>query len=125
MTTKYGLRDRGHELFYRLISRKKIEVVLHRQTGGPGGPCLGPGRRVASNPGCLYRGIGRVLVTVLKGYWWGIGGYWRVLEGIGAERHVIAKNVALGVTLGIIYKSLYNRDPTVHLDDLGGDSLEP
>ena len=86
---------------------------------------MGAGRRVASNPGCLYRGIGRVLVTVLKGYWWGIGGYWRVLEGIGAERHVIDKNVALGVTLGIIYKSSYNRDPTVHLDDLGGDSLEP
>ena len=80
---------------------------------------MGPGRRVASNPRCLYRGIGRVLVIVLKGYWW------RVLEGIGAERHVIDKNVALGVTLGIIYKSLYNRDPPVHVDDLGGDSLEP
>ena len=64
-------------------------------------------------------------MTVLKGYWWGIGGYWMVLEGIGAERHVIDKNVALGVTLGIIYKSLYNRDPPVHVDDLGGDSLEP
>ena len=64
-------------------------------------------------------------MTVLKGYWWGIGGYWKVLEGIGDERQVIDKNVAFGVALGIRYKSLYNRDPPVHVDDLGGDSLEP
>ena len=86
---------------------------------------MGPGRRVASNPRCLYRGIGRVLVTVFGGYWWGIGGYWWVLVGIGDERRVIDENAALGLTLGIIFKSLYNCDPPVHVDDLGGDSLEP
>ena len=86
---------------------------------------MGPGRRVADNPGCLYRGIGRVLVTVLRGYWWGIGGYCRVLGGIGDKRQMFDKNVALGVILRITYKSLYNRDPPVHVDDLGGDSLEP
>ena len=69
----------------------------------------------------------------LPGYWKGIGdrfegvlvGYWWVLEGIGGYWRRAARDVALGVILGIIYKSLYNRDPTVHLDDLGGDSLEP
>ena len=85
---------------------------------------MGPARRVADNPGCLCRGIGRVLVTVFKGYWWGIGGYWRVLEGIGGERQVIDKNVALGVTLGNVYKSLYNREVAVHLANFGDDSLE-
>ena len=65
-----------------------------------------------------WKGIGDRFEGVLVGYWW-------VLEGIGAERPMIDKNVALGVTLGIIYKSLYNRDPPVNVDDLGGDSLEP
>ena len=46
------------------------------------------------------------------------------MEGIGAERHVIDKSVAWGVTFGLIYKSLFNRDPPIHVDDLGGDSLE-
>ena len=82
--TKYGLRDRGHELFYRLISRKKNRSRLPTKDGGPGGPCLGPGRRVADNPGCLCRGIGRVLVTVLKGV---LVGYWWVLVGIGGYRN--------------------------------------
>ena len=66
-----------------------------------------------------------VLVTVLKRYWWGIGGYWRVLDGIGNERPVFDKNVALGVALGIINESLYNRDPPVHVANLGDDPLEP
>ena len=86
---------------------------------------MGRRRRVADNPGCLCRGIGRVLVTVLGGYWWGIGGYWWVLVGIGDERRVMDENAALGLTLEIIYKSSYNCDPPVHVEDLGGDALEP
>ena len=64
-------------------------------------------------------------MTVFGGYWWGIGGYWWVLVGIGTERLVIDNNVALGVVLGIIYKSLYNLDPPVQVANLGDDSLEP
>ena len=64
-------------------------------------------------------------MTVLRGYWWGIGGYFRVLGGIGDKRQMFDKNVALGVILRIIYKSLHNRDPPVQLANLGDDSLEP
>ena len=64
-------------------------------------------------------------MTLFWGYWWGIGGYFKVLGGIGDKRQMFDKNVALGVRLRIIYKSLQNRDPPVHVDDLGGDSLEP
>ena len=69
----------------------------------------------------------------LPGYWKGIGdrfggvlvGYWWVLVGIGDERRVMDENAALGLTLEIIYKSSYNCDPPVHVEDLGGDALEP
>ena len=64
-------------------------------------------------------------MTVLKGYWWGIGGYLWVLGGIGVKRQMFDKNVALGVILRITYKSLYNRDPPVHVANFGDDSLEP
>ena len=60
-TTKYGLRDRGHELFYRLISRKKIEVVFQRKTGVQVGPVWGLAEGL--------RTIRGVFARVLEGYW--------------------------------------------------------
>ena len=59
--TKYGLRDRGHELFYRLISRKKIEVVFQRKTGVQVGPVWGLAEGL--------RTIRGVVAGALEGYW--------------------------------------------------------
>ena len=60
-TTKYGLRDRGHELFYRLISRKKIKVVFQRKRGVQVGPFWGRTEGLRAMRG--------VFAGALEGYW--------------------------------------------------------
>ena len=82
-TTKYGLRDRGHELFYRLISRKKNRSRLPSTNGGSKWALFGAGPKGCEQSGVslpgYWKGIGDRFEGVLVGYWWvleGIGGYW-------------------------------------------------
>ena len=83
-TTKYGLRNRGHEFLYRLISRKKNRSRLPTTNRGSrwvlfGAAPKGCGQSGVPLPG-YWKGIGDRFGGVLVGYWWvlvGIGGYWR------------------------------------------------
>ena len=42
-------------------------------------------RREPAIKALLAQGIGRALVGLFRGHWWGIGGHWGALEGIGGH----------------------------------------